>query len=667
MSRYQPYLLMCAMLLLGSLAQVHAVDANDRDFVDEGFTDGTDQLGMLWDFSRGTGGSVWDGSNDIFDNGMRLHIEENANLQAMSPWHNFRNQQPTPTRVRRHRQTGEWVVDVPSASLQVQRRVRLFPEGYVRYVEVLTNPGKSAIPVQVHIFSDLGTSVQSIMDDQGRNLGQTQGAVPGDVRGFAITQGGRNDLVWYAGEKNEKIQRYMQHQHSYHMLSYAFTLEPEETKAITYTVGQRSAGSGINEDFVAHASSSEMYRDLPRAIRRALLNGPSLGIGAGAVYTLDEMGIAGDASHTVFAQGESTRLLGSLDWTAARMRTAYGEHAFPVAEVVGLTGTAFDPRHQVVFLRDGQILSGALELEDFAFKHSSGFTMVDQAHMIDRVLAPGADVDNYEIDGWSVVLVDGNRLRLHPPHSEQGLQLRSPWGDLSLPLRAIQYLIRPDDDELLAWHLRSADGQIMRVYPLQATMRVESELFGALDIPLASILGFMAPALPGSDEDSDQPAPQSGAAVVTMVDGARLMGSLSWTNLHLLDHQYQPIRIPLQQIRRVETDAGRATVIFHDGSRVTGSWDRTHVPIVSRDRELAVPVNAVSEIELATAALSPAERALVLDLVQSLASRDWVEREEATRALRSMGASVHALLERQMTHSQDPEVQHRLTLILKGE
>lgn len=652
------------LVVIGSLSQIDAAD----EYQNEGFSRETDSLGMLWDFDRGVAGAIDDGTNDLFDGGLRSFVEEGANTQAMTPFNQYYGRRNTSGSVRRHTKTREWVVDIPSSSLEVQRRVFLDRAGFLRYVEVIKNPSSQAMPVQVHIFSDTGTSVQSVTDDQGRPV--SAGPLADDVRGFVLTQNRRNDLLWYVGEKSDQVQVFMQYQGTYHMLSYAFTVEAGATAAITYTVGQRNTGSGINEAFLDYASDLEFYQDLPREVRQVLLNGPSFGMGSGAVYSLEELGLNGHAEQAVLGQGDTTRLLGAMDWRLARIRTPYGEHSMAADQVAGLIGRANDPRRQIVFLRDGQILSGDLSIEGFAFKHSSGFTMVDQEQMIDRLLAPGVNVDSHGISGWSVALIDGNHLRLKPPQSEDRIQLRSPWGDVNVSLAGIQSLTRPAEDELLAWHLLSKDGQQVRVYPMQTTISIDSELFGPLEIPLASVVSLLAPrssSFDGEDVDSAKPSPQAGTAVITMVDGARLVGDVMVQDLQLLDRQRHAISIPMQQVTRIEARAGRTTVFLNDGSQVSGWWDRSHLPLSSRNREVAIPINAVSLIELQAPALSPAERAVVLDLVRSLGAVDWVEREEATRALRDKGIAIHNLLQQQLARSEDPEIQHRLTLILEGE
>ena len=118
------------------------------------FNQRTDAMGFRWDITQQ--GTVNDGSNDCFDGGLQLRMN-NQNFNATQP---------------RMTSDGEFVLDGQLGNVKVQRRVKVNTAiSFVRYVESFTNTTGATQNVSFEIYNNMGGYPQAMTSNQGRAVG----------------------------------------------------------------------------------------------------------------------------------------------------------------------------------------------------------------------------------------------------------------------------------------------------------------------------------------------------------------------------------------------------------------------------------------------------------------------------------------------------------------
>lgn len=103
--------------------------------------------------------------------------------------------------------------------------------------------------------------------------------------------------------------------------------------------------------------------------------------------------------------------------------------------------------------------------------------------------------------------------------------------------------------------------------------------------------------------------------------------------------------------------------LLKDGSRVTGTFDRTELPVETAYGTLTVPVAEVKKVIFGKVS-DPELAARIQGLVDTLADDEFEAREEASVELRKIGWTAEPELIA-ATRSEDPEVQQRASELLE--
>jgi len=638
-----------AMLVAGPLAA-----ASKEKLVPAQITPKSDKLNFNWDFQQD--GSVSDGSNDCYDGAYYLYVNS-SNAGSFQ----FQCQRPMMTKDGK-----EYVLNFTNNQLEIQRRVRLFPDlGLVRYVDMVTNNSQQDQKLTLRIYTNLGGSATQMAWEGKTNVPRDNQMhpIPEKSRWVMIGQSGRNNVLHIVGKaKKDKVGIKLQGSGDNINLYYDIEVPRGRSVAVAHVTGQRRQGSQADPKVIKKATSSRFYRDLPPAVRRALVNAGGGNRSFLKIVDIEQLGLPRLAVD-VLAIGDDTVLRGRANWGRATMKTKLGEIEVDYDGVAAIAGSLYRPGQQVCFFRDGQILLGQLAVESFSFKLDSGFQVLDSVDQLDRVVAGGLPPEGPYPTGWSVTTQDGMRLIIRD-FAGSSLELATPWGIVEVQPHEVHYLRRLDGDRNGAWLLMTQDGVRVPVYPARDDLQMTSTLFGGVTLSLAEIVSLDSPESRKMDDLYDET--RGNGARLRLQDDYLIVGELEAEELTL---RSGPVAfpLPLTQVRSLHRIEGRRfQVRLWDGGEAEVELYVIDLPVRVGKRLLEVDLESVESVRLPRPVLKPAQRARVLTLVEQLGSEDWKKRDEASKELAVMGEMIEDILRERSQQSRDPEIKHRIDQLLQG-
>lgn len=386
-----------------------------------------------------------------------------------------------------------------------------------------------------------------------------------------------------------------------------------------------------------------------------------------------------------------------------------------------------DPSADTLVTADGEVLHGALSVEDLVLRTARGDVKLEAGRLVGLAATDGGDLRCLLADGQIVRgRPAGGGVRITPPGKEA---LHVPWsglrqcsrrisdshpgtfdlagrlvatrdgeelffesGGLALDFRTPWGRVRLDPNEVL--EVASVDGDSPRPFAAPATMPVVRSgpsaddansrpthrvrfrngtvLHGRLEgdrILLALSLGGRMEKPPGEvtrlcfARDS-QPAPW--LTRLQLADGDVLVGRMALKTLQFRTDS--GVReTATNEVEQVSVDraTGRAVVRTWDGQELRARWETASIAFqIGAAAEVAVPAGSVVSL-VNTTQVPPEEFARkVAELVGKLGADAFREREAATTQLVRMGPAVVPLLEPHREHA-DAEVRERIRFILE--
>ena len=194
--------------------------------------------GSRWDISNS--GQVDDGSNDAYDGGMMLYVN-NSNF--------FWGQAGRASQDNREVEMGPWNAN----GLQVSRRIYVDPKlGYCRWIDIFENPSGGEINANIRYMSNIGGSIQMIESSTGA-------ASVGDKDWGLITgsQGNssRPSTIHVFCSKDNKVRPQVQARLRNSQMTYTFNLKVPAGKAVALAV------------FEAPAVEPGRFPEVPQAVQ----------------------------------------------------------------------------------------------------------------------------------------------------------------------------------------------------------------------------------------------------------------------------------------------------------------------------------------------------------------------------------------------------------------
>lgn len=562
--------------------------------------------------------------------------------------------------------------------LQIQRRIRLVDSpGGMRYAEVFYNAGSESMVITIDLETNFSGNFKTFVSDRGRSepvlLGDGESGIlvlPGSApssRAFLFTLAGLNSEVKASVSAPNRYALSFRHR---------LELASGETAVLLHHVAQvpippsldRRALLPLFRPFELSGLVDSLWRD-------HVVNLPSHGdelVREESIHQLvgSRLGVE-PGSRDVLLSGQRSQVFGKVSGGNLLVKSRYGETEIPLTDVAAVEGDAHakGPGKRV-FLRDGQIIAGNLDLSAWSFAPTEGSAVLLQAAALDRLILARSESIVPQVGAW-VETFAGDRLLLPAP-GDLRFELVTPWGACSVTGAELVELEMIDGDPL-GRRMRLRNGTDCRVAIKTKEVQFPSKHFGEMVVPvseIASITQTERPAEPvssGSDE---------GEARVRLVGGGEVIGRMEATTLTLLTSP-NATEIELHAIKSLEKSTDEAV---SEGGLPLGmptfrieQWDRGVsegiLQQVVLDLRVAgerwrIPVTDIERIVLPASRPDRETLLTITRLVSELGHDQWTIREQATRELQSLGFLAAGALREERSQSKDPEVIRRIDWVL---
>jgi len=468
------------------LSLVALAGAEER-LVPAAFNAQTDTLGFLWDVNPV--GMIGDGSNDCFDGGMLLRID---------------NWQFQPTQRQEMTRDGRTFVLVGrQGDLEVTRRVTVDRNASaVRFVETIRNTGSKRLKAQVTLYSNLGGNAMATgTNRRAAFVGTAFDRREAVLYALQQNQGGRPSVFWaLCSPRSRNAPGISVNGHRAYMFSWAIDVAPGRRVSIATTAGQRRWPRPPSEKELERDTKqfirSPWFEDLPIEVRSSIINFEA---GSGAtdddrpLKELEDLATfleveRGGAARLVL--GDTEPLEGGVEGGTIEVSTRLGTTRVPLEEVAALRGGAGRGRTMRCYLRNGEVLVGTLAASDLVFKPATGLEMELGTRALDTLFLALDPRDGLPSPGMRayVTLLDGTRLGLENARSA-ALDATTPWGRLTVPgeeLKSLQHITDPVPG---LW-ATLADGTRFPFLPGGETMVLQSLRFGPVSVPAAHLVSW---------------------------------------------------------------------------------------------------------------------------------------------------------------------------------
>ncbi|MFP4055437.1 MAG: hypothetical protein ACLF0G_01035 [Candidatus Brocadiia bacterium] len=653
----RPGLSLATALLLGLVA----ASAHGGGLVPANFNLRVDSMGFMWDIDPT--GTVRDGSDDCFDNGLALSVN-GASFHAAQPM-------MTPD-------GSEFVLSAPMGTgLEVTRRIKVdHKRSGARYVEMVENTGRAAANVSLTITSQLGGSCQLWLSDTGASSPMALGKKDSGI--VAVQQGtSRPSVAWVLAGARSKVKPALSVQHGYtFQFTYNLTVPAGKTVSVLHTCAQRRFGAmpdakaleAVFEPF----RSRKYIRDIPASVRRTIVNLRGFGRGFGAgpelLSTLEKLGVERGKAD-VLAIGAETRVRGTAAFDRLLVDATHGELEVPFERVAALAGARYAGRTAQIYLRDGQVVSGQVRAQKLRFTMESGLSIDLHPDTLDRLALRTDEGDGQppkEADLF-VETFDGDRLAAKRTDGAR-LTAVTPWGVVAVPLQRVHWASLPEENQ--PGHVvRLKDGS--RFYGILdgPPLILETLAFGPRRFEPGQVRSLVTVDFkPPAEEEAEIPEPHA-----VLVGGNVLVGRVDLPRVHLIA-EGQAIPVPPEQIRVLhnlsegEPGVFLGTPMFHaelwGGGSVTGELREVVLPIRLAGRVCRVPAKHVVDVIVPAPSVPQRMRDKIARLIRDLGSAQWETREAAHQELADLGHMAKPQLAEAVKQTGDPEVKRRAQQLL---
>lgn len=637
--------------------------AQSSQLVPATFAQQADALGFRWDVNQV--GAIGDGTNDAFDGGFTLRIG-NAQFQSTQ-------RQMLPS-------SQEYILTGKMGVIEVTRRVKVDPQrSFVRYVESFTNRGPAVQNIVITIYSDLGTTPQSMTTNSGR---QAVGALTKKENAIVCYQqpnGSRPSVVMYFGTPRSKVKPSVSRSGDDISVKVSLAVQPGKTVSYLHGGAQRKLQNVPTakevDAIVKPLEKQDFLKDLPAAVRRTIVNYGTVlfggGLGEESLLKHDIQAALGiqPGTRDILAIGEESRLRGNAACENLTIDTRFGKHQLRFEDVAALAGRGSGDDDQI-FLRDGQVLTGKVAATDLRFSTIVGSTTQLNLEVLDRlVLHQQARRDLPDGDMY-VVTHDGDRVAASFA-SDARLPLLTMWGRLQVRMAEVAWVV-PSETDVPGVQVRLKNGSRFFAYLPDVTLSINSPIMGQRVLETSEIRGLVAVKFAESDpaEDTLDHLPR-----ILLRGGQVLIGRFVDD---AVDFQLagEPLLVPRNEIRilqRREPDddallphtAPLFTASLWSGDVLVGHLRDDVLQVQVNDQVCSVPVRELLEAHVPAAKLTEQDRRRILQLIGKLGEADWRLRNQASRELADVGYLAIPLLRDAAENSSDPEVRRRAQTLLE--
>ena len=525
---------MAAALLLALLLAAPAA-AKEKLQPVNGTMARTDSQGFNWDPTPQEG-VIRDGTNDCFDDAMRLRVKGGQFAVQGKP-------------VLQTKDGLEYVFEGVIGQVGVVRRVRIDPQvAAVRYVEMLTNRSKRTVRLTVEIWSMLGGNAGGVVTDLGR--ANVNGPLQkGETSLFALQPSrSRPSVIFQLRDARSKMVPVVSVQNNRTFtVTYSLTIPPGKTVSLAHAVAQRRyAGQPAvkqMEQELKPMLDAAWLKGLPGTVRATIANRDASGATVeGLTKALPahqevlQLAKAYDVERgelaVLFLEREKP-MKGFAAGMALDVATRMGTVKVPFTDVAVIRGGAGVGRSMRLFLRDGEILAGDIQAPGLLFRTEAGLEIPLDPGGVDALFLPQRERDGTVAEGTDAFLtqLDGTKLSL-AKGAEVTLAAVSPWGDLTIPLEDV-VRVRYAREPLPGLWALLRDGSRFPLTVRGESWKLMSRRFGGVDVAPGSIAAWsrhgVAAALAKNEDEEVVPT----TTHAQLVGGCFLAGTFAETKLTL--------------------------------------------------------------------------------------------------------------------------------------
>lgn len=620
----------------------------------------TDSLGFRWQLEPSYGNMRY-GTNNCFRCLNRLMINGN----------NFCAQQQQMTA-----DGSEYILSGNVSGIDVTRRVRLdLKDGVVRYADIFRNGTHQKTTLSVALYTELGRNCQSLVSDRGAPVTGGLGKDDGGLVTVHQPGSGCPAVLWWLADPKSKAKPSLNNNSSYDFsLTYVLEIEAGKTAALVHSAAQRNLSSADAKTLSAvfgPLKSRLFSRDLPADIRRSIVNQRSTGFsgfgGAKLLAAVEGLEVE-RTGNDVLALGADTRLAGMATCARLSVESAYGPMEVAFEKVAALTGRRYGGQSSLVFLRDGQVLAGAIRLEGLKFSMTSGPEIPLTIEAVDRIVMRALPEDGKAPAEASGLLETFSGDRLFLTGGGPRIEVMTRWGPREVGIEDIAALNAVEED-LVGYRFELQDGNRFFCFISPEPLEMTTLFFGARKIYPTEIRSLLS--LQRKREADKEPAHLDQPHLVLAGENI-LVGRIDLPAIHFVSAG-EVIPVPPDQLKAMRNTSDeqmetRASAVFSaelwGGGILSGTLKETVLPVRSGDTVWRIPSADVVEVCVPTPSIPEGLREKLARYIRDLGHPDWEKREEASRLIAEIGYLAKPQLEDAYRQTQDPEVRKRVRTLL---
>jgi hypothetical protein len=412
-------------------------------------------------------------------------------------------------------------------------------------------------------------------------------------------------------------------------------------------------GIADGQEFVKKLKDTKVFKDVPAAVRKLILNW-----NAGSSFFGEHEVLRGDMFDVVETRtGDQFR--GNLKDKSYKITTFYGAVEVPAERVISVVSIGAVRPRQLLFTIDGDVFGGTLEKDKIALELSDGQTMEVPLAQVSRVgyrKRPG-EPDDPAFDKPFVLMRTGERIAIQAP--TQPINVHTRFGPMKLKPEMLTAIVFQNEEHAVH-ELRMTDGT--RLAALVDSAILEVKLAGSeqtIKFPLTTAARLQFRPEPESAGDE---APQ-----LRLTNDETLMGTL--TGKLRLDTGFSLLTLDaegLKTLARIKESPADVQVVLWDETSFRGQLQEPQVTCVTAGGlEIKIPIALIEEYSQPLPKPSGAMVNKIKELVAQLNADDWNQRQKAQEQLISMGAAVVSVL-KEVRAAQPEEAQSRIDQILAG-
>lgn len=625
----------------------------------------TDSGGYRWDINQ-YGAIQYGTNNATFSSSQMMYI----NGSTFSPSQRSQNKKGDTFRV-----SGQ------INGVFVTRTVYInIKEKYARYVESFQNSGTNNLSISAMIRTQCNSRAGWIVTDAGRSLSGTLNKKEyGFIAGQTSTS--RKAIVVCYGTKGGKIKPTVNNNNNYRIdATFQLSIPRGKTVSVMYTIAQRDLRSPPSGRALANVfkplKSSKVKKGIPSKVSRTIVTHGGFSAAVGGLTSISEsLGVEPTGDSDLLVIAESTVIKGKAECEKVVIKTDLGQAEFKLEQIAALTGTKFGQRLHRIYLRDGQVVIGELNLVGLKFRRLDNTAMPLTGKSLDRLVLKALKTDGKPAPsiGSFMDVLGGHRLGVSSTASLT-FAFETPWGRVTVQRDDIAEM-RYAESSQPGRVVLLKDGSRFFAFLRGAALKVKTTIFGEKDVHPAQIRALRDAQPRKSDDDDDDELEIKDASV--SLSGENLVAGRIDAQVINLISAGTVIPFPPREIRRlinVSDEEGEAEfnggTIFRaegwSGDIVTGRIKEKVLPIRVNGQVVHVPTRDLIEATQPTPIVTDAERAEFAKAIRDLASVKWTVREEATRRLKLKALKAKRQLEQTLKQTRDEEVKKRIETILDG-